>query len=183
MRKIKTRALVPKPVVVKGIQLHPSLCVMFTYQNFGSAWLGILRGVMPTMINRTFDSLFNLRGANGELEFENACETIATFWTNRRSMRRYFFNRYFLPRCSGKKGQGRVIRSAMRYARAKLDDIKAHQETFIEYEKAPNYDVTPFVSGRISAERPDADMKDAILAHAFADKSGAKSIDTAADLE
>ena len=162
------------------MQLYAALPIWFTYQNFGSAWLGILRG--PTeSIQEAFNGLYNLAATNGEFEFGDHLETIGVFWTEWRQMRRYFFNRYYMPRCDGNtKGQGKLARSAMRYALAQLDLLaESCHESYLVFEDKSMPET--YGSGMICAERPDSDMKDAILANAFQEKES--SVSKAVDFE
>lgn len=151
------------------MRLHPELDVTFNYQNFGSTWAGVLRGATEN-VRLSFNSLFNYCATNGELEFHDHLETVAVFWTSRRAMRRYFFNRYYMPRCMGNrgKGQGRLARMAMRYAWEQLAKMSQCHEAFFDFSGEDN--LQTYGNGTISAERPDSDMKDAILAHAFQEK-------------
>jgi hypothetical protein len=151
------------------MKLYHNLDVQLSYQNFGSAWLCILRG--PTeQIGLAFNGLFNLCATNGEMEFQDHLEMVATFWTDRRAMRRFFFNQYFMPRCMGNRGrgQGRLARMAMRHAWTKLDSMSGCHEQYLDF--ANQWMPETYGNGCISAERPDADMKDAILSNAFKEK-------------
>lgn len=151
----------------QAMKLYPTLEVDFTYQNFGSAWLGILRG--PTeQIELAFNGLFNLCATNGKHEFQDHLEMTSLFWTSRRAMRRFFFNRFFLSRCTGWRGQSKLVRQAMRYAHQKLEALR--HEPYLDFAHRA-YMPDEHNCGKVTAERPDADMKDAILAHAFANKS------------
>jgi hypothetical protein len=159
------------------MQIYHTLNVDLTYQNFGSVWLGILRG--PTeQIELAFNGLFNMKATSGEMEYQDHLSTLSTFWTSRRRMRRYFFNRYYFDRQLGRKRQGKIVRAAMRYAHSKLRELSGiGHETFKDFAK--DYTLKTYSTGNITAERPDADMKDAILAHAFKEKEDSvkKSVD------
>lgn len=162
--------------IVCSMKLCPTVDVQMSYQNFGSAWLGILRG--PTeAIKLVFNGLFNYRATNGECDFQDHLEMIATFWTDRRAMRRFFFNQYYMPRCMGNRGrgQGKLARMAMRYAWAQLANMSSCHEQYLDF--ANHFMPETYGQGIVSAERPDADMKDAILANAFTEKDSAKVVD------
>jgi hypothetical protein len=161
------------------MKLYPSLDVRLSYQNFGSSWLCILRG--PTeQIHQAFNGLFNYRATNGECEFQDHLELVAIFWTDRRAMRRFFFNQFFMPRCMGNsgRGMGKLSRMAMRHAWSQLARMSAHHEMY--WSSAAAFMPETYGNGMITAERPDADMKDAILASAFQEKETviAKVVDT-----
>ena len=155
------------------MKIYPTVPVTLSYQNLGSVWLGILRGTTDS-IELVFNGLYNLRATNGEHEFHDHTHTVSTFWTSRRAMRRFFFNQYFLPRETGGKGQGRLIRNAMRYAQASLAELRNHSEGFLRFNRVHEPD--GYASGMITAERPDNDMKDAILSNAFSDNSVEKPV-------
>ena len=157
------------------MKLHSDLDVNFTYQNFGSAWLGILRGSTEN-IELAFNSLFNLCATNGSKEYQDHLELIATFWTDKHAMRRYFFNRYYMPRYNGAK-DGKLARAAMRHAWAKLEQLSAtSHESYLSFDRNV---AEAFGMGSITAERPDTDFKDAVLDNAFKtkDDSVKQSID------
>ena len=164
-----------------GVRPYHGLNTALTYQNFGSVWLCILRG-KPEDIELAFNGLFNLCGTNGtviangkedtagELEFDNRDDIsgVATFWTSRNALRRFFFNRYFMSRCADDPTvkQGALVRRAMRYALARLAKLrKWGHEAFLDYSQV--YDAAEHAFGQVSAERPDSDFKDAVLQHAF----------------
>jgi len=150
------------------MKLYHSLDVELTYQNQGTSWLGILRG--PTdHITLAFNGLYNLCATHGRMQFRDHLQMVATFWTERNAMRRFFFNQFYLPRVSGKRGQGRLIRLAMRQAHHNLNVLTSTSHEFFQ-DFSANYMVEIYGNGYIKAERPDTDAKDAILAHAFADK-------------
>lgn len=149
------------------MQIYRELDVQLTYQNFGSAWLCILRG-QPEQVQTAFNGLFNLCATNGELEQQDHLGVVNTFWSNRRAMRRFFFNRFFFPRCSGWRGQGRLARNAMRYALQQLDLLKGQTEVFLTFDAGDKYAPVEVHSvGTISAERPDENYKEMALNHAL----------------
>lgn len=147
------------------MKLYQNLDVTLTYQNFGSSWLGILRG--PTEnIKLAFNGLFNLCATNGEIDFQDHLQLLATFWSNRKAMRRYFFNRFYLSRVTGERGQGALIRLAMRYALTQLLELNANShEVFMNFET--QYVADSYGSGTINAEKPDYSIQDSILLHAL----------------
>lgn len=158
------------------MKLYSNLDVDLTYQNFGSAWLGILRGATEN-IELAFNGLFNMCATNGGHQFQDHLELMTIFWTDRKAMRRFFFNTHFIPRCEGNKpGQLRLAREAMRFAHSRLDELSAtSHENYLDFEKV--FAPETYGNGTITAERPDSDMKDAILSNAFADKDTAKVVD------
>lgn len=149
----------------KGIRVYPTLDVTLTYQNFGSAWLGILRG--PTeQIERAFNGLFNLGGANGEHEFQDHLSMLTLFWTSKKGLRRFFFNRYFLARVTSWRGNLRLARAAMRFAQAQVSQLReTGHEAYLNFGHRSLPEI--YTCGQLTAEKPDVDMKDAILMHAF----------------
>ncbi len=159
-----------------AMKIYQSVPVTLSYQNFGSAWLGILRGTTEA-IESVFNGLYNLRATNGEQEFHDHTKCLSTFWTSPRAMRRFFFNRYYLPRTEGEGREGQLIRAAMRHAHEQLAEMRKHHEGFMTFET--KYGPETFGSGTITAERPDHDMKDAIIFHAYTDKNDEKNVDAA----
>ena len=158
----------------RGVVIYPSVDVRLTYQNFGSTWLCILRGSSEN-IDLVFNGLYNWKGTNGDYQFHDHVQTVAVFWSDRRALRRFFFNRYFVPRSDGGKrkrctNQGRLIRNAMRYAHSQIQALRDNgHEFFMDHSR--QYMPQVHGMGQINAERPDSDFKDSVLGYAFADKS------------
>ena len=75
------------------------------------------------------------------------------------------------------RGQGKLARMAMRYAWRQLEAMTGKHEAYLNHAK---YLPETYSTGTVSAERPDADMKDAVLAHAFKTKEdkAQKTVDT-----
>lgn len=160
------------PAIMK---LYPNLDVEFTYQNFGSAWLGILRGASE-QIELAFNGLFNLCATNGEHEFQDHLRCVSVFWSSRNAMRRFFFNQYYMPRFDACQSNGKLVRSAMRHALRQIETLsQTCHEDFMNFDN--QYAPDTYVCGQITAEKPDSDMKDAILLHAYADKENTKNVD------
>lgn len=162
------------------MRLYSNLDVEVTYQNFGSAWLGVMRGATEN-IELCFNGLFNLCATSGEHQYQDHLQTISLFWTERKAMRRFFFNRYYLPRFTSRKdvGNGKLVRDAMRHAWAQLELMTStSHEAFLDFDN--QFMPETYGNGMITAERPDADMKDAILANAFREKESVarKVVDT-----
>jgi len=153
----------------RGIKPYSAenLEVTLTYQNFGSTWLCILRGSKED-IDLAFNGFFNYRGTNGEYEFFDHTQNVAVFWSDKRALRRFFFNRYFMPRFDNGNAvnQGRLIRDAMKYAHKKILALRANgHESIMDFSNC--YEPVCHQVGKIRAENPDSDMKDAILEHSF----------------
>jgi len=159
----------------RGLRLYPNVDVVLTYQNFGSSWLGILRGSSDN-IELVFNGLFNLCATNGDVSYQDHAKCVAVFWSDRRGMRRFFFNQHFLPRFKLGESNGQLKRQAMRYAHTQLEALTNFgHESFMDFDN--QFTLEPYSCGSITAERPDEDMKDAILAHAFTEKESKRTID------
>ena len=148
---------------------YKNVDVELTYQNFGSAWLGVLRGATENL-ELVFNGLFNFCATNGDLTFNDHTQCVATFWSSPKAMRRFFFNQHYLPRYEGRRHplNGKLVRQAMRHAQAQMALLNENHEPFMKFDGLQESDT--FVCGKVCAEKPDSDMKDAILAHAFANK-------------
>lgn len=157
-------------------ELYPSIDVSLNYQNFGAAWLGILRG-SPENIELVFNGLYNLQATeNRGPTYHDAAHTVATFWTSRKRLYKFFFNRYLLPRTTGDDG-AELIASANRFADDSIAAFKdGSHEGFLRFNRT----VIPetYGQGTKSAERPDEDFKDAVLFHAHGDNRVANPIET-----
>lgn len=163
------RDIVPKSKK-HTMRVYQNVPVTLTYQNFGSTWLGILRGSTQD-IEAVANGLFNLKATNGDCQFFDHAETVGMFWTDRRAMRRFFFNQYFLKRCDGNGAwsNGKLARYAMRYAKSKIEELRKYcHESFMDFSIM--FQPVEHGLGRISDERPDSDFKDAVLSFAFRDR-------------
>lgn len=153
-----------------AMKVYPKHDVRLSYQNFGSTWFCVLRGSTEE-IDLVFNGLFNLCATNGNYQFFDHAKTVATFWSDRKAMRRFFFNQAFMPVCAGDaNNQGALIRRCMREAQSKVRHLRENcHEFFVDYTNA----FVPEIHGvgKMSAERPDADFKDSVLTHAFKDKT------------
>jgi hypothetical protein len=152
-----------------AMKVYPNLDVRLTYQNFGSTWHCILRGSTEE-IDLAFNGLYNLGATNGDYQFFDHAKTVATFWSDRKSLRRFFFNQVFMPVCAGNApNQGRLIRRAMKEAQRRMAELREDgHEFFTDYGN--QFAPTVHGVGKVSAERPDSDFKDSVLNHAFANK-------------
>lgn len=148
--------------------------VSLNFQNFGSAWLGVLRGV-PQHIKLVCNGLFNLRATNGSEEYHNEERTVATYWTSEDAMRRFFYNQHYLSREMGHTNLPVLREESQLFAETQLSNMLQRHEEFMTFES--NSPGITFGSGTITAERPDSDMKDAILSHAFTEKDSPKKVD------
>lgn len=158
---------------------YPQVNVELTYRNYGTSWMCILRGATDN-VEQVFNGLYNYCATHGNLDIQDSddVDVVGIFWTDRNAMRRFFFNRYFMPRCNGNgKGQLTLAKQAMRFAYGQLELVKVSHE---KGHTASRYMPDIFSVGVICAERPDSDMKDAILANAFKEKETVahKVIDT-----
>lgn len=160
-----------------GMKLYEKLEVTVGYQNFGSAWLIILRGKEED-IELAYNSLYNLCATPNRctLEFPEQTKTVATFWTDEQNLLRYWRNRYeCLHPELGRTIAKRKCAEAENYALTQVNILRdTCHEFFRDFSKnVPEY----FGTGTISAAKPDSDFKDAVLTHAFEDKNTNKTID------
>lgn len=148
------------------MKIHKTLSVDFGIQNFGTAWLGILRG--PTeQIELAFNGFYNYRATEGKLEYQDGCQTIATFWTSKKKMRRYFINRYYIPAfdVDNRKSAAKTAWEARRWAIEQMSLLSNSQEAFINYNKQIEPDT--YSCGIISAEKPDLSLKEYLVLESF----------------
>jgi len=173
------------PIGPRGVLVYPNIDVWLTYQNFGSAWLGILRG--PTeQIEQVFNGLFNLRATNGEMNYFDHSKTVAVFWTSKPALIRFFRNQYLLVR-EPDNYKDEVSADLMNEARlhvliqmSELTD--GGHEALMDFADT-SFEASEYTLGQISAERPDCDMKDAIISYAYRDrikeKNNQETVDSA----
>jgi hypothetical protein len=133
------------------MKIYETLSVELSYQNIGSTWLMILRG--PTKeIELTFNGLFNFCATGGELTYQNEAKTLATFWSSKEKMRKFFINRLSFSDTNSQKSK--VILAADQ----KVKDLQQNQEIFKTFS---SNNICSYSKGTIQAERPDDDFKDA----------------------
>lgn len=154
------------PPVRHYLNIYKGLDVKLTYQNSGSAWLIILRGKTED-IELAFNGLYNLSATNGKLVYEDHMQLVATFWSDEKAMRKFFFNLYFLPRCStGNVEQDGAYAPSVEFSNQQMALLKADcHEVFRKFSST--FECETHTLSKVSAEKPDNDMKDAILQHAF----------------
>jgi hypothetical protein len=154
------------------MKVYDNLDVDMSYQNFGSSWLIVLRGATE-QIESAFNGLFNFCATNGQLTYQDHLQTVATFWSSEEAMDNFFFQKCLNQRVlsSVDKGvRGGSAGPADAYAIAQLATLKTTSENFMDFTRDA-YMPETYGLGKITAENPDNDMKDAILSHAMKDKS------------
>lgn len=78
---------------MNGFKLYQNCDVKFWFQNLGTSWLGKLCG-SKSDIELVFNGLYNLKATSGELDY--SFDGSATFWTSKKQMSQYFYNRAYL---------------------------------------------------------------------------------------
>ena len=149
------------PPVARNMRVYANINVTLTYQNFGSAWLGILRGAKED-IELVFNGLFNFGATNGELHYYDHNETLALFWSSEEDLQRFFYNVRVYSGSTRYLGKEKNLLAAAE----RMEQLKENcQESFMNFSQKFQPDV--YSVGTISAERPDNDFKDHVLTHAF----------------
>lgn len=162
------------------MKIYKTLDVKLTYQNFGSTWALILRGKTED-IEVTTNGLYNWGVTNGDVEYFNHVQTVGVVWTDEKSIRRFFYLQsvrelsdgieYRRTHTAENRVMGKLLGkriSELSHARAerKIRMLRRRHENFFDFANA--YAPDAYDNGQISAERPDSDMKDAIISHAYA---------------
>lgn len=150
-----------------------------TLQNFGSAYLIILRGKLQD-VKESFNSFFNWGGVsqNGSLDISESAEgAIGVFWTNDNYLRRYWLNRFTLLNADIPEntvysvefnGKGEPVYTvtsdlAVTYIGEQIALMRQDQEKFMTFDKT--YFTDGYSMGKISAESPDLSFREAAHAH------------------
>jgi hypothetical protein len=128
------------------MRLYKNIAVDFTIQNFGTAWLGILRGKTED-IEIVFNGFFNFCATSGKLEYKDHCQTIATFWTNKRKMKRYFYNRQYISQFDpfNRHEAAKTARSARRWAIEQMAIVTESQELLLTITRKVSLRLIPAV--------------------------------------
>jgi len=93
------------------------------------------------------------------------------FGVTKKALRRFFFNQYYIPRFDlSKVFDGKTIREAMRHAKASIQSLRENgHEFFIDFSNT--FELDCHAIGKVKAEKPDSDFRDAVLSHAFKDRT------------
>ena len=105
-----------------------------TFQNFGSSWLIILRGAVED-INQSFNSFFNLNGANGSIDITDNNPPVGVFWSNEKAINRYWQNRFLLLNPSYNDElvyQGKDLEANI-YVEKMITEMRQNQEVFVTF--------------------------------------------------
>lgn len=161
------------PAMMSTMKVYPNVNVSLTYQNFGSSFLCVLRGTTED-IESVFNGLYNFGATNGGLDYYDHSKTVAVFWTDYRALRKFFFDRRFIAHFPlDEKPVLSNVRPYMQEALKYMGELADNHEFFMRF--ADDYMPDVHNVGKVSAERPDNDMKDAIIGHAYRDRTGEKA--------
>jgi hypothetical protein len=147
-------------------KIYSNTNVTLTIQDYGTAWLGILRG-SPADINLVFNGLYNWKATNGDCEYTT--DNVAIFWTSPKQMERFFFNQIEVS-CSTDDCPANIKANA----RAKVEWVKENcGEVFYRRDRdtngLPAYEMA--VMAGDNKHTYDHDLKDMIVFNAFSDNS------------
>lgn len=160
------------------MKIYPNVDANLFVQSNGSDLLMVIKGYNEEQIELLYNSLFNF-GATADtanLDYADHNKTVATFRSNPDDMKRYFRNLFFFrnvdkPEYKGKKGGIKADMDA--YAEAQFALLQ--KESGITHDPHKKTVLMPeYGRGKLSAERPDTDFRDAVLSHAYADRSSGK---------
>jgi hypothetical protein len=146
------------------MRLYQNLDVNLTYQNFGSTWALVLRGKTED-IEQAANGLYNWGATNGDCEFYDHAQTVGVIWTDKPSLQKFFENVIEQQLFNEDKPMHAGVKTE---AEARIQEMQSCHENFFDF--ANRFVPETYGTGTMTAERPDADMKDAILQNAFADK-------------
>jgi len=152
------------PDTMASMKVYSHIDVDMSYQNFGSAWCCILRGSTEN-INLVFNAFYNWGATNGDIQFYDHVQTVAVFWTDEQSLARCFYR----MRINSPKYRHLGKQANWAHVHACMNELRNHHEPFLNF--ADMYVADTYHVGTITAERPDNDMKDAIIANAHKDKA------------
>lgn len=161
------------------MKIYSSLNAELTIQNFGSQWLGIIRGT-PKDVTLLHNALYNWKATETKWpESHDKDGGIITFWMTPKSLQTGLEN--ILNNSTKTESRGEAANRET--AKTMVAHIKLYAETFFDMGEKRRR-VMPIFScgGQITAEKPDVDMKDAILQNAFgtetAQERGVQNDDT-----
>lgn len=137
-----------------------------TYQDFGNNWIVFINGDNKTEIEQQYYSLWNWKATSGELDWLS--DDCAKIWTTRAKMVRYFRNI-----CLNELIDTRVIEFKGKKGGAFPEAKEMAKERVNKLEKTNSRMafggfIEPYVCGKISAEKPDLDLKDYFINKSFA---------------
>lgn len=154
--------LVIPPPLPRALRIYEALDVKLSYQNFGSAWLCVLRGKTED-IELVFNGLFNWGATNGECYFVDHSQTVATFWSSEEQLTRFFYNIYSVSSSTRYKGRkANLLASSNKIAALK----ESCHEIFLRFDDGvPEIFAEGHSLGHLTAEKPDDDFRDAAWRH------------------
>lgn len=157
------------------MKLYPNLNATLTYQDYGSSWLLVMRGSKQD-INLLFNAIYNFGAVEKSSPEFNDTEDVATVWSNEDKTWNFFYYLH-LNRFLNRGHKDCVFTEDVALADAqKAFDIfvETAREPRMLYKNSKPVFLDNYSVGKIKAENPDADMKDAIISNAFNDKSEVK---------
>lgn len=153
------------------MKIYRNLDVNLTYQNFGSTWALIMRGKTES-IEAATNGLFNWKATSGDVEFHDLAETVGVIWTNEDSMEHFFFcqaENHLLNQIDCEPNsdmEKRIKKVASSISTRKMKCLREYHENFFNF--SGSHAPETYGNGKLTAERPDVDMKDSIVDYAFA---------------
>lgn len=157
------------------MKLYQNLDVTVKYQNFGSAWLLILRGRTED-VELVFNGLYNLCATDGSIEYPEQTKTIGKVWTSEENLRRFFTNRFdFANPDYADAIANNNCPEKDNYVNTQIEELRLNHEFFLKFSEG--YMPDTYGQGTIGAEKPDDDFRDAIINDAFKDKPDVKEKD------
>lgn len=148
--------------------------VTVTYQNFGSAYLVVLRGRQHE-IELGFNSLFNFCATNGELNWPEQSKTIATFWTDKEALQKYWSLRFEFGEATRNLGD----HARDLYVAARMEELSENHEQFLDFSNSFVPEVHSL--GTVKAERPDEDLRDMFVTNGLKDKADSQQVEEAVE--
>ena len=136
-----------------------------TLQNLGSGLLVILRGKKED-IEESFNSFYNLCGANGKLEIsEFASSAIGLFWTDKELLCRYWQNRFINANrdCNDSKVYSGKNIKANAFVQENISLMRESAEAFMSFHN--KHTPVEHGIGKVSAENPNLSFSEAAHAH------------------
>lgn len=164
-------------IELTDMKLYKNLDVNLSYQNFGSTWVLVLRGKTED-IELAVNGLYNWGATNGDCEYYDHTQTVGVIWTDKPSLLKFFEsqarNQLLVDIPFDKDKANRHYRKCLAFninvaskelARQRIEELQHQHENFFRFANGQMPET--YGTGTIGAERPDNDMKDAILSHAF----------------
>jgi hypothetical protein len=147
--------------------------VKLTYQNYGSSILIFIQGATQEAAHGRYLSLWNWNATSSDENY--VANNVIAVWSTIDKLQQYFFNLRLvqlsnvddaIPMTKDERKANGMKRDKEARLLAAADFAEVETESF----RSVNSNYAEYSMGTITAEKPDDDFKDSVMAYAFSNK-------------